>query len=391
MTQPEWDDERIAAAFRARFDRPAPPTLAADIHRAIAGAAPARPLPFLRGRRWSTLAAAVVVVVVTGTALVGLGGLGRLGGAPSSSAPAASPSGDVGVPASSTLEPPRSILGLDVVSVSAALGVRDAGVDDREIAVRGWFTPAPAISCGPAPATRAVSPVQARCPDQNVWLTEEAESLVHVNGNQEDVDGPHGPALNPDLDGLDLSWEPLPLTIGKDSASVPAAVVFVGHFDDRRASLCPAEEAAACRDRFVVDQVAWADGATPSRSIGLTDFPWTSSVAAIEAVIAEEAPQSPILSMQIVHGAALGDTQPSIEPSLANGQGGLTDRPGLWIVRVLESDRLSTYIVDDGNGRIYEMNPTRPNVSVHALGPPAPVEGPPDPGWPWLRQRPSSP
>jgi len=41
------------------------------------------------------------------------------------------------------------------------------------------------------------------------------------------------------------------------------AVVFVGHFDDARAAQCPAgERRVRCQDRFVVDTVAWDDGAS---------------------------------------------------------------------------------------------------------------------------------
>ena len=44
-----------------------------------------------------------------------------------------------------------------------------------------------------------------------------------------------------------------------------------------------------------------------------------------------------------------------IEPSLADGQQGLTGRPVVWVVRVLESERVVTYIVIDGTDAIYEM------------------------------------
>jgi hypothetical protein len=281
----------------------------------------------------------------------------------------ASPTPSTGSAAPPAGEPPTSVLGLDVMTVTAAEAVRDAGVDDTEIAVSGWFTPAPPITCVPV---TAVSPVQMSCPDQYVWLTEDADSLMHVNDDVVGIAIPKDRALNPDLDGLDLSWEPLPLQLGTVGHSTPAHVVFIGHFDDRRSSSCPADELAACEDRFVVDQVAWSNGREPRRSIvGPTDFPWTSSIAGVEAVIANEAPQSPILSIQIMHGSELSENQPSIEPSLTNGEGGLADRPGLWIVRVLESDRLSTYIVDDGTNQIYEMNAEGQAVSVGGPVPPA--------------------
>ena len=47
----------------------------------------------------------------------------------------------------------------------------------------------------------------------------------------------------------------------------------------------------------------------------------------------------------------------SLEPSLADGDQGLINQPVLWIVRVLESERVVTYIVVDGTDAIYEMTP----------------------------------
>jgi hypothetical protein len=235
-------------------------------------------------------------------------------------------------------------------------------VDDRELAVKGWFTPAPLISCGPAPTAAPLSPLQRQCPDRSQWLDQDAESLIHVQGDTLTNSAPRGPALNPDLEGLDTSWAPaLPVT-GTDADSTPTDVVFIGHFDDRRAALCPAGEQAACRDRFVVDSVAFAKGQPVPRSlVRLTETPASSSVADIEAIIANEAPQSPVLSMAVVDGPV---GLAAMEPSLANGQAGLIQRPVLVVVRVLESERLSTYIVIDGTDAIYEMNPDGKAISV---------------------------
>jgi hypothetical protein len=55
---------------------------------------------------------------------------------------------------------------------------------------------------------------------------------------------------------------------------------------------------------------------------------------------------------------------PTIEPSLADGQQGLTARPVVWVVRVLESDRVVTYIVVDGTDAIYEMTQEGAAVKV---------------------------
>jgi hypothetical protein len=379
MKRPEWDDERLSSAFHERFDQGAPATLASDVRRALAGTRPSRLGAFGRGPAW-VLATAAVIVILAGGALIGLGGLNRPGAAssaPSSSGTAATPSADLGPASPSSVQPPTSVLGLDVMTVSAAEAVRDAGVDDTEIAIRGWFTPPPVIACTHTLDGYASNPLLLDCAQALTWLDQDAESLVHVTETTWVPSAPQSPALNPVLGGLDLSWKPLPLSAGVVADSKPAAVVFIGHFDDRRASACPAGQRADCQDRFVVDSVAWADGAVLPRSMrGLTDSPWTSSLPDIEAVVANEAPDSPILSLEVVQGPIIGD----IEPSLVHGEGGLSDRPGLWIVRVLESDRLSTYIVDDGTNQIYEMNPEGQAVSVG--GPLVPTSPSPSAPWP---------
>jgi len=354
MTQPNWDDERLDAAFHARFDRPAAEALAHDIHVRIAGTAPARfGVPRI-GQPWS-LAAAAIVVVLVGAAMILPAALSLPG---ASAKPSALPSNAATAAPGASATPteqalPGSVFGLPIVSVRDAIATRDAGANDAEIAVRGWFTPPAGISC-PARPDAPVSPVQLECPDQLEWLTEDAESLVHVTGGQTDVTGPKGLGLNPDLDNLETGWFPDLPRSGADGGSTPADVVLVGHFDDYRSALCPGSEVAACRDRFVVDAVPFVHGEAQPRSTVLAADATASSVADIEAVVATEAPDSPILSISVVDGAT---TLSVIEPSLRTGQEGLIGQPLVWIVRVLESGRVSRYLVIDGSDAIYELNP----------------------------------
>jgi hypothetical protein len=163
---------------------------------------------------------------------------------------------------------------------------------------------------------------------------------------------------------------------------MPIGVVFLGHFDDRRGVLCPEVEVDACRDRFVVDAVASVAGVPQPRSVvrevRQAGMVTGSSVADIEAIVANEAPDSPILSMVITDGA---EGLVRIEPSLGDGQQGMTDRPVVWVVRVLESKRVTTYIVVDGTDAIYEIGQegdavhvggtTDDPVVTHELSPPA--------------------
>jgi hypothetical protein len=369
MTQPDWDDERLDAAFHARFDRPAPEALAHDIHVRIAGTAPARfGVPRI-GQPWS-LAAAAVVVVLVGAAMIVPAALSLPG---TSAKPSALPSNAATAAPGASATPteqalPGSVFGLPIVGVRDAIAVRDSGTDDREIAVHGWFTPAPPVSCGGDAVKTYDNPVVPHCPDELVWLSEEAGSYVHATGDRLETEPPKGPALNPDLDGLDQSWFPELPVPGVDGGSTPVDVVLVGHFDDRRAWRCFGAE-NACRDRFVVDSVAMVHGVSPNVApVHQNTTKASSSAADVATIIGNEAPGSPILSMTVVDGP---DGLVTFEPSLSDGQQGLIRQPTVWIVRVLESERVSTYLVVDGSDAIYEMNPIGEAILVGGTPPPA--------------------
>ncbi len=349
--RPGWDDERLAAAFRGLADRRAPASLPDSIHDRIIGTRPARGWlgPWGRPMTLGVIGLAAVVVAV---ALIGFGQLedrGHLAGtSPSPAASEGSPT------------PPTSFFGLPTMSVSAALALRDAGRDDRELAVAGWFFgPASPHDC-PAPVNPILSPVQLRCPDEFWWL-------------MDDIDEPLGPfSIHPDLDGIDDPWAPV------DGYSAVPHAVLVGHFDDRRAGLCPPDEVSACRDRFVVDRVAWVDGPTqPQDQVNTGSATPRSTTDDISRVVAAESPGSPILSTTIVDGPS-GLVQ--FEPTLA-GTSVLTNEPVLWLVRVLETDHVVTYLVIDGTDAIYEMNPAGDAILVGG-SPAAPTPSAEAGSWP---------
>jgi len=360
MTQPDWDDDRLDAAFHARFDRPAPTDLAHDVHVRIAGTSPARFGALRPKPAWAAAIAAVVVVAVAGTALIGLGGLGRTGASPLPSDAATSDGGPSAIPTEQAL-PGTVFERLPIIGVTDAIAIRDAGIDDREIAVQGWLTLARPRNCGIVPLEQPISPVQLRCPDDHTWLTED----------REEGESPTGPALNPMLGWLDVA------SFGQ--ASTPVNTVAAGHFDDRRAETCPRDEIDACRDRFVVDAVTHVHGVEVPRSPvheTAASPAWNSSD--IDAIIANEAPDSPVMSMTVVDGST---GLRIVEPSLGAGQQGLMDQPILWIVRVLESDRVVTYIVIDGSDAIYEINPENEAILVGGT-PPRPGASASPVAWP---------
>ena len=202
---------------------------------------------------------------------------------------------------------------------------------------------------------------------------ERPETLISHSGTGVTIAGPSGPFLNPDLDGVDRSWEPRGGgVLDANGLSVPIDVVLVGHFDDRRAALCPKAEVAACRDRFVVDSVARVHGVEPPPSvIGGAPGSTTSTVADVEAIVANVAQQGPILSIVVVDPST---DLSMVEPSLTVKGDGTLVRSTVWVVRVLETDRVATYIVADGTDTIYEMNPDNRPVQVGGKTPGASAE-----------------
>ena len=142
-----------------------------------------------------------------------------------------------------------SAYGLPIISVPDALTVRSTD-DDRELAVRGWFSPYPAIPC---PYREVKLLLQVKCPDQyRVLQPTPVAARPQGSGDAVALTAP-----SPDssfqvyLDDVDSTWLP---------TDRPVELLVVGHFDDRRAAYCPKDEQQACRDRFVVDRVDRVDG-----------------------------------------------------------------------------------------------------------------------------------
>lgn len=258
----------------------------------------------------------------------------------------------------------RAAMGLPVISVSDAIAIRDAGVDGQEIAVHGWFSPIGPMSC---PYTLATSPVQPVCPDQYVVLMAEPESLVTREANGFSGREPTGTAIQIDLDDLDGGWQPGLPDLGP---AQPAEIAVVGHFDDRRSSACPADQLAACRDRFVVDRLDWVNGETkPTSLVDLAPGagrPFDEAQAVLEVV----RPQVTVLSAVHVAGTDLS----RIEPTIAGRRGGLVQEKAMWIVRVLADRAPATYLYVDNTADLYELGADGPTLMAPTSGDPS---GPP--------------
>jgi hypothetical protein len=367
----QWDDERLAAAFAARAIRAATPI-------GLAGATTAA----MRTRRASAvawrrfLAAAAVVILAVGAVSGGIAVLGALRGSTAPDQFVEDPSaGPTPSPSPSDGWAGREAVGLPVISVSDALAIRDAGIDDREIAVHGWFPPIPMVRC--PPQDRAKSPIQGMCEDAFTWLTEDRETLTTSNAAGMSTSGPVGPAINLDLDDLDSAWMPARPRVGPWFG---VEIAVVGHFDDRRSTFCPAEEQDACRDRFVVDRVDWVNGETqPTSFVGYTVIGRTFQEA--EAVIGVVRPGVTILSVVHVDGdvelpriePTFAD-RPSVEPTFADRPSDTVKEVGLWtlwIVRVLDDGALETYLFVDSTGDLYHLVGDRPELMAPVSGDPS--------------------
>ena len=305
----DWDDDRLAAAFSARAATA--PRMPSDLALAVLGRVrPSDPerVAGLRRRPIAILAASAAVV----TLLVGVFVLAR-------------PAHPV---ATAT-----TAFGLPILSVEQAIAIQAQPNDDREIAVRGWFSAAPAVPC-PAPIDQSVNPVRLDCPRTMQWLMEEPEQLV--------VGPPASAAIHPLFPFLE--WSLLPT----DPTRI-ADLVVVGHFDDRRAVMCGVKDQFGCRDAFIVDRLVSVDGqAVPTSTVldlkrlepfGQVLPRWSASD--VDALVAMAAPQATIVSRLAIPGQRVFE----VEPSLGTGAHGIVDRQLIWVVKALESRPTETLVV----------------------------------------------
>ncbi len=343
----DWPDERLADAFLARAAaHPTPPDLAGATFERVRTSAPrSRSRGGLRS--FGALAAAAAVIVAVGAFVIG-----QLAVEPG--------------------EQPTMALGLPVVSVTEAIAIRDADPTDREIAVRGYFSPAQPISC-PAPQLGiSENPIRLDCPLTTQWLLENPERLVTRSSNSMEGHPPQGPAFHPVFPFLDMSAVTA-ASVGGD----PVDMVVIGHFHDRRGdpatALCGATENAAC-DGFVVDGIHSVGGAHVASSTVIDLEPWapeprrepTWTPDDVDRLVQEAVPSFAILSRVALPGHRIRE----LEPSLGTGALGIIDRPIAWVVTGLHASASGsppvrrTFLIVDGTAEAYETAPwdVEPNV-----------------------------
>lgn len=361
----DWDDARLEAAFAARRVQAAvlPADLVAStldrIGRRRAGRASGRMQRFA-----PILGLAAALAIVIGLAAGQLAPGRRVarespGSASGSAASSASATGDARL-----AEP---------LTVSAALAVRARQADDREIAVAGFLSPWFAIPC-PAPIpNQPLNPTRLLCPDTFQYLMEQPEHLLTSNGTSAAYGPPRGPAIQPSFALVTRPDVPRGQPEGADTAPV----VLLGHFDDRRAALCPADAKAACDDVFVVDQVVSVDG----HPVGIATQTDVSEHPIdleedVDRLVLGAVPGGSILSRQLV----TIDQVPSIEPVLADDSViSHWSNPAdlMWIVTILDSGdavpKARTFALIDGTNWFAEITATGAvNRERSILGPQPP-------------------
>jgi hypothetical protein len=342
MTTPTpdpWSDDRLDAAFSARATTAeVPPDLVAATTEAVRAASlrPTRPW-------WRSLpvaAAAAVIVAVVG---VGIAISWPTASAPAPTMPSVPPSAPVAdspSPSSSvpvTPEPISTAFGLEIIDVPAALGVRDAGEDDRELAVRGWYSPVDAADCS---GRDLVVIRKAECVDQSSVLTRDPESLVNATvGGSITSTTPAGPSVPIALDGIDV--EPLP-GMPEAGPAVAVEVVLIGHFDDRRSAFCPEDLEQACRDRFVVDRIDTVGGIQQPLSTTHLSEPMEPDRLEIQNRMRAGLPGGEILSIFI---GEPHDGLTAWEPDVGTDRLNVDETTMVWVFRVLDGGHAHRYFV----------------------------------------------
>lgn len=260
-----WDDERLAAAFLERYDRPAPHELAfSTLERVRATSRRPRWLPSVSRPTVLRLASAVAVVAILAVLVAP-----RAGIAPgSTSVPTSGPS-TVASPAQNTpyqsFPPspavagfPAEVAGLLVHSITDIPRLlADPALGDTELAIAGWYSASDlALPCpfesSPAP------PIEIRCSDVHAWLSATDRPILSASGS---FVQPANPAAL-----VALRFVPPADPLGGDGGqrhamnTTPRPVVVIGHFHDERSSRCPADELSTCEQTFVVDVVSSSGG-----------------------------------------------------------------------------------------------------------------------------------
>ena len=253
----DWDDARVDAAYRARFEV-TPPTGLED--RIANDIRPTRSTPFL-SFGWARTAAAGVVLVVILASTAALAGVGRQRGIAgttpeptSPSAPAPGSSDLATAPTTAMVWPfPDAVISrgakYPVISVAEAVHTRANSDAPQTIGVGGWES----VATDGRFCTFAPPGLLGQLQNQCVWNRWLGDELQPVSPSW--YDPPLQPAIR-----FATDWRPSADDVHFRGGAFPrgsgTAVVFVGHFHDPLAAECQ-KDVATCSSVFVVGAVAW--------------------------------------------------------------------------------------------------------------------------------------
>jgi hypothetical protein len=162
----------------------------------------------------------------------------------------------------------------DAYTVATLLSARAAGdLGGEEVLVVGWWTDLrPDTACG----TPTPSPLLVACGDGQFGLTEAEEAIGRWDGEVfVPTDGPaFTPLLAPELPTPGLGRTLIGLRDDEGHPHSPVLSTVVGQFDSPLADACPVALRQACRDRFVINEIIWAEAGprpTPAASAPIPD------------------------------------------------------------------------------------------------------------------------
>jgi len=370
--QPDWDDTRLDAAFRAAFRHAAPATLMDRVAEEV-GKRARRPIwprrPFFAP---SVLAGVALVAVLALTAsLTGVSPRPTPGAssvaAATNGATASQPSPEATLTTRVTWPfPGRVTVGGETygtMTVGDAENVRAAGGGPVSIAVAGWESFATEDRFCTLALTGLLGRLENRCV-YNFWLGDTLQPTSPW----------YDPPIQPAIRFVwATDWQPDPAGIRFRGGSRPngsgLAVVLVGHFDDPVAAQCRPDVIDQCRSTLVVDKIAWTLTAAtftvpPAMTSGAANAPMSveeaigfrdETASSAELAVGGWFEENPVPCPQVV------DAQQPLEDCIWNFT---------WLMR--DPEPLSV-TASDGSGSI--RRPSGPAISLVVDGVSGPTIG----------------
>lgn len=256
-----WDDDRLAAAFGARYDRTPPHELVVATLVRL-GETRRRPgwWPWadqaVRGRL--VVATAVAVAVV----LVGVAILPRTSTGPAATATSSNPTLARSDPTPyESVEPSPAVAGFaamvgDLPVRSVADGpslLADPDLGDTELAFAGWYSASDIGRFARCAYVIHTSPLERGCGALQAELAASPEPIFAPDGTEL----PARSRASLDLRFLRPVDEPKSAADPLASrVTTPQPIILVGHFHDERAARCTDLRRATCERTFVVDGIA---------------------------------------------------------------------------------------------------------------------------------------